>query len=115
MMKLLLKIKLTKFMKQLKILPLLLILSLVSSCGTISEGFKSPKQNKSDEFLVEKKSPLVMPPNFDELPTPVDKIDNKSSNEESIETLIKKNPKDKISVKNSTDLESSVIEKIKNN
>tara|TARA_B100001057_G_scaffold491026_1_gene580421 strand:+ start:221 stop:565 length:345 start_codon:yes stop_codon:yes gene_type:complete len=114
-MKLLLKIKLTKFMKQLKILPLLLILSLVSSCGTISEGFKSPKQNKSDEFLVEKKSPLVMPPNFDELPTPVDKIDNKSSNEESIETLIKKNPKDKISVKNSTDLESSVIEKIKNN
>ena len=115
MMKLLLKIKLTKFMKQLKILPLLLILSLISSCGTISEGFKSPKQNKSDEFLVEKKSPLVMPPNFDELPTPVDKIDNKSSNEESIETLIKKNPKDKISVKNSTDLESSVIEKIKNN
>ena len=102
-------------MKQLKILPLILILSVISSCGTISEGFKSPKQNKSDEFLVEKKSPLVMPPNFDELPTPVDKIDNKSSNEESIETLIKKNPEDKISVKNSTDLESSVIEKIKKN
>ena len=102
-------------MKQLKILSLLLILCMISSCGTISEGFKSPKQNKSDEFLVEKKSPLVMPPDFDELPMPIDKINNKSLNEESIESLIQKNPKDKTSVKNSTDLESSVIAKIKNN
>tara|TARA_X000000950_G_C13716962_1_gene578573 strand:- start:580 stop:906 length:327 start_codon:yes stop_codon:yes gene_type:complete len=107
--------KLIKFMKQLKILNLLLILILLSSCGVISEGFKSPKQNNSDEFLIEKKSPLVMPPEFDELPIPDDKIKNNPTNEKSIESLIKKNPKEKISVKNSTDLESSVIEKIKNN
>tara|TARA_B100001093_G_C26274084_1_gene778175 strand:+ start:57 stop:383 length:327 start_codon:yes stop_codon:yes gene_type:complete len=107
--------KLIKSMKQLKILYLLLILSLISSCGVISEGFKSPKQNNSDEFLIEKKSPLVMPPEFDELPIPDDKFKNNTSNEKSIESLIKKNPKEKISVKNNTDLESSVIEKIKNN
>ena len=107
--------KLIKSMKQLKILYLLLILSLISSCGVISEGFKSPKQNNSDEFLIEKKSPLVMPPEFDELPIPDDKVKNNPTNEKNIEILIKKNPKEKISVKNSTDLESSVIEKIKNN
>ena len=114
MKKFLLKIKLIKPMKQLKILLLLLILSMICSCGVISEGFKSPKQNNSDEFLIEKKSPLVMPPEFDELPRPVDNVKNNTSNDKSIENLIKKNPKEKISVKNNTDLESSVIEKIKN-
>ena len=56
-----------------------------------------------------------MPPEFAELPIPDDKVKNNSTNEKNIESLIKKNPKEKISVKSSTDLESSVIEKIKNN
>ena len=42
--------------------------------------FQIKKKNNSDEFLVEKKAPLVMPPNYNELPTP--KI-GKSSDEES--------------------------------
>ena len=46
---------------------------------------------------------------------PDDKVKNNTTNEKSIESLIKNNTKEKISVKNSTDLESSVIEKIKNN
>ena len=42
----------------------------IASCGTVKEGFSNNKKNNSDEFLVEKKSPLVMPPEFNELPTP---------------------------------------------
>ena len=42
----------------------------LNSCGTIREGFSSQKKNSIDEFLVEKKSPLVMPPDFNELPLP---------------------------------------------
>ena len=38
------------------------------------------KKNGSDEFLVEKKSPLVMPPNYDELPIPTTSI-GKEKNE----------------------------------
>ena len=102
-------------MKQIKVFLLLLILPVISSCGTISEGFKSSKENKSDEFLVEKKSPLVMPPNFDELPTPVDKTNDDNSSQESIENLIQKNPEKKLSTNSNSDLESSIIEKIKNN
>ena len=60
MKKFLLKIKLIKPMKQLKILLLLLILSMICSCGVISEGFKSPKQNNSDEFLIENENNLVV-------------------------------------------------------
>ena len=34
------------------------------SCQTVKEGFTSQKKKSTDEFLVEKKSPLVMPPEF---------------------------------------------------
>ena len=64
-------------MKNLKIFIFLNIaILLLTSCSTVKKGFQNPKKNNSDEFLVEKKSPLVMPPDFDELPIPKKK-DNK--------------------------------------
>ena len=47
-----------------------LILIFLNSCGTIAEGLGGSKKKGSDEFLVEKKSPLVLPPSFGELPEP---------------------------------------------
>ena len=47
-----------------------LVLVFLSSCGTIAEGLGGGKKKGSDEFLVEKKSPLVIPPSFGELPEP---------------------------------------------
>ena len=47
-----------------------LILLFLNSCGTIAEGLGGSKKKGSDEFLVEKKSPLVLPPSFGELPEP---------------------------------------------
>ena len=47
-----------------------LILLFLNSCGTIAEGLGGSKKKGSDEFLVEKKSPLVIPPSFGELPEP---------------------------------------------
>ena len=41
------------------------------SCQTASEALQGKKRSdQSDEFLVEKKNPLAMPPDFDKLPTP---------------------------------------------
>ena len=57
-------------MKYLRIFIILSVILLNHSCGTIKEGFKNQKKNSSDEFLVEKKSPLVMPPEYGELPVP---------------------------------------------
>ena len=42
----------------------------LNSCGTVAEGLAGSKKKGSDEFLVEKKSPLVLPPSFGELPEP---------------------------------------------
>ena len=46
------------------------LLIFLTSCGVVKEGFGSPKKENSDEFLVEKKMPLKMPPNFKDLPKP---------------------------------------------
>ena len=47
-----------------------LILIFLNSCGTVAEGLGGSQKKGSDEFLVEKKSPLVIPPSFGELPEP---------------------------------------------
>ena len=96
-----------------------LIFVMVSSCGTIKEGFSSQKKNNSDEFLVEKKSPLLMPPDFDELPIPNSEsaLNNNQNNE--IKKLITKSEDNILSSDNSESTNSTVEEfilgKIKNN
>ena len=58
-------------MKNFKILLIFLLIFLsLNSCGTIKEGFSMQKKDNTDEFLVEKKNPLKIPPNYDELPEP---------------------------------------------
>ena len=51
-------------MKIFKKIILLSFLYILTSCGTLKEAFKNQKKDSSDEFLVEKKSPLIMPPDY---------------------------------------------------
>ena len=67
-------------MRHLKIIILSNLFLFLLSCGTVKEGFSNQKKNNSDEFLVEKKTPLVMPPNYNELPEP--KINQQEITEE---------------------------------
>ena len=95
------------------------ILVTINSCGTVKEGFSMQKKNNSDEFLVEKKSPLLMPPNFDELPTPNPDNISENNQDTTIEKLISKKDNSN-ATKNDSDkikgsLEESLLEKIKNN
>ena len=103
-------------MKQFKFYIVLIIVIFLSSCGTVKKGFSNQKKNNSDEFLVEKKSPLVMPPDYNELPIPKKENVEKETND--IKSLISKKKNDEtkenLNEKNST-FESSILEKIKNN
>ena len=106
-------IKNTKFLS-------LLILStvLLSSCGTVQEAFSPQNKNSSQEFLVEKKSPLSIPPNFEELPLPSNEKLNKDSQINNIESLITENNnnnKKLETVESDKDFELLLLEKIKNN
>ena len=89
-----------------------------NSCTTLKDGFRSQKKNSTDEFLVKKKSPLVMPPEFDELPLPEDVNQKLENNEETdIKKLItnNENSSNENSTSQNTDFESLILEKIKNN
>ena len=103
-------------MKQFKFYILISIAALFSSCSSFKEEFANQKKNNSDEFLVEKKSPLVMPPDYNELPIPNEKNINKESNE--IKSLISKSKNGEIEEnfdKKSSSFEESILKKIKNN
>ena len=52
------------------IITISLILLFLNACSSVVEGLGGTKKKGSDEFLVEKKSPLVLPPSFGELPEP---------------------------------------------
>ena len=56
-----------------KIIYLLSIIFFVTSCGTLQEakrGLTGEKVASTDEFLIKKKDPLVLPPDYKNLPTP---------------------------------------------
>ena len=41
-----------------------------TSCQSVKNALSGVKQENSDEFLVQKKNPLVRPPDFTDLPEP---------------------------------------------
>tara|TARA_B100001057_G_scaffold340304_1_gene341078 strand:- start:661 stop:978 length:318 start_codon:yes stop_codon:yes gene_type:complete len=49
---------------------LIIFFVFLTSCQSIKDGLSGRKSENSDEFLVKKKNPLVMPPKFMELPKP---------------------------------------------
>ena len=96
-----------------------LILLFLNSCGTIAEGLGGSKKNGSDEFLIEKKSPLVLPPNFGELPEPGKEpeknIKSEKKSTSDIENII--NQSSSVSTTEKSDdtknsIEQSIIKKI---
>ncbi len=103
-----------------KSLILLIFMITLNSCGTIKEGFVSKKKNSTDEFLVKKKSPLVMPPEFDELPIPGNNNQKQKNDENSdIKSLITGSENETSKSQNisnqDTNFENLILEKIKNN
>ena len=100
-----------------QIFALIILSLLISSCNTVKKAFDAERKNSSEEFLVEKKSPLSMPPEFDELPIPSnEKVDKESqiSNIESLITEKDSNEKSEI-IESDKDFEELLLDKIKNN
>ena len=73
-----------KNLNKLIILLLGLIFIFLTSCKSLKENLSLKKKDNSDEFLVQKKNPLVLPPDYESLPKPTDnkKIVNKKEEQE---------------------------------
>ena len=103
-----------------KISNLLFFLLFLYSCGSVGEALQGKKRSdQGDEFLINKKNPLAMPPDFDKLPKPGETIlqstkdfDGDQSN---LKNLLKKSDieEDASSSEQSTSIESSILKKIK--
>ena len=89
----------------------IILVFLLNSCS----GFKLKRSDRADEFLIEKKNPLIMPPDINDLPKPKENMgEEEGSNEDFKEVLAKENNK-KINDNSSTtssSLKESIIKKI---
>jgi len=96
-----------------------IIVITLTSCQSAKDAFTLKKKSSADEFLVEKKSPLVLPPDYGKLPLPVDEQEklNDKKNQDEINILLGTNqssqPTNSNLDKNSSSIENSILKKIK--
>ena len=96
----------------------LTFLFIVSACTKISEGMTGSKRSKSsDEFFIHKKKPLVLPPDFSDMPMPKP-TQKKQTQDNDIEDLLKIKKKTKGNTSQSESdksLENLILKKINKN
>jgi hypothetical protein len=99
-----------------KITLLLSFLILMTSCGGLTDASKvlrNEKKATTDEFLVKKKNPLVLPPDYDKIPEPGSLIQNKQNEEETIKKILKV-PEKKLKMPNGNlSTEESILKEIR--
>jgi len=101
---------------------LLIFLFLISGCQDVKKGFSGKKIDQGEEFLVIKKNPLVVPPDFEKMPIPKNEIEKSNSikvenNQDSDFKKLLKTQDQNVDLsdsrENSGDLEKKIIDKIK--
>ena len=95
-----------------KVIYILSIIFFVTSCNTmdsVKRGLTGSKADSGDEFMVQKKDPLILPPDFENLPTPDERIlavEEISIFEDKLEISIEDDSS------GSSSVESSILKKI---
>ena len=106
-------------MKKNNIHLILFMMFVTVSCQSIKNAVSGVKQETSDEFLVQKKNPLVLPPDFKDLPVPFDKSPQVTEVQikDDIEKLLgmENNTKNTDDTSGASSIESFVLKKIKEN
>ncbi len=100
-------------MKNLKIL--IFLLFILVSCKSLKDAGKVLRNEKittTDEFLVKKRNPLVIPPNFDKIPEPGSVSESKESEEDKIKKILKA-PETEKTQKKPSSIEKYILNRIK--
>ena len=91
----------------------ILLFIFLSSCGdsfdSVKRGLTGAKKNSADEFLVKKKDPLILPPDYENLPVP---DENKVSLEEESIFQNTLDGDEEESTTTSKSVETSILKKI---
>ena len=97
-----------------------IIFFLLSACGgtlvSVKRGLSGQKKVSTDEFLVEKKDPLVLPPGYYDLPEPGQSKMDEDPDEKSISSILKvENDNQNTNSSETMGLEESILKKISDN
>ena len=97
-----------------------IIFFLLSACGetldSVKRGLSGEKKVSTDEFLVEKKDPLVLPPGYHDLPEPGQTEMEEEPDEQDISSILKvENDNQNTSSSETMGLEESILKKINDN
>ena len=94
---------------------LIFIFLILISCASLKEAGKvlrNEKTNTTDEFLVKKREPLVLPPDFKEIPEPGSIKKENNSEQQKLKKILKA-PNNENSNSSSSNVEKSIIDKIR--
>ena len=96
-----------------KIIYVIILTFFATSCAdtfsSVKRGLTGAKANTADEFLVKKKDPLILPPDYENLPIPDESIVDReaiSDFEKNLEALVEDD------TSSSSSIESSILKKI---
>tara|TARA_X000000368_G_C22444977_1_gene456347 strand:- start:191 stop:502 length:312 start_codon:yes stop_codon:yes gene_type:complete len=100
-----------------KTIVIFITLFFLASCQSTKDAFTLKKKSSTDEFLVEKKNPLVLPPDYGKLPIPQDGQINYNEKEEEEINVFLKNQDNNLSSTVEKDskpssIEESILQKI---
>ncbi len=93
-----------------KIFLFFVVIFILSSCQSLRDNLSMKKNDSVDEFLIKKKNPLVVPPEFSKLPVPKNQTkDMDDNNEEELDlSKVIDGPNTTIETNSSNDLEKSI-------
>ena len=104
-------------MKKIKTILLYFILIIfLHSCGGASDAAKVLKNEKvtnTDEFLVKKRAPLVLPPEYDTLPAPNSAKNSKKTETNKINKILKIPDQSSSTSTGSSSVEESIMKNIR--
>lgn len=92
-----------------------IIILFLYSCGGMSDVGKTLRNEKirtTDEFLVKKRQPLSLPPDYENLPEPRSQGSEKEDNDNKINKILKI-PQKQVKNKSSSNVEQSIINEIR--
>ena len=92
-----------------------IFLSNCKGLGDLKKAMTGQKVDSTDEFLIKKKDPLILPPQYDKLPLP-DSSDFQEKEENTVQSILKTGKNSGIK-KNSgmSSLEKKVLEELRKN
>ena len=101
-----------------KIVNMMVVIFFVTSCdtmGTAKKALTGAKKNTTDEFLVKKKDPLILPPDYDILPTPGERAIAQNDKSEFEKLILDQEIELEEESSTGGSIESNILKKIKKN